>query len=379
MNRKLIRLSKSSISNKEKDNVLKVLDKEYLGMGKEVEKFEKELSNYFERDAICVVNGTSALQQAIQSIGIKKGDEILVQSLTFVASFQAISASGAKPISCDIKPNSLTIDIEDAKKRLTERTKAIMPVHFAGTPGDLNEIYKFAEEYNLRVIEDAAHAFGSKYKSRNIGSIGDICCFSFDGIKNITCGEGGCIVTSDNVVLEKIKDSRLLGIKKESENKYVGKRNWFYDVSEQGYRHHMSDIFASIGLSQLKRLDQFKKKRYDLVCYYVKLLRQESVKLIANIDHEETMAHIFPIILEEGVDRIKLKEKLFKRGIQTGFHYFPNHKLTFYRDNKAKELKITEKIYHRLITLPLHYDLSLNDIEYIVNCLKIDINLLKGK
>ena len=141
----------------------------------------------------------------------------------------------------------------------------------------------------------------------------------------------------------------------------------------------MSDIFASIGLSQLERLDKFKKKRYDLICYYVKLLRHESVKLIDNIDGKEIMAHIFPIILEDEVDRIKLKQRLYERGIETGFHYFPNHKLTFYRDNNAKELKITEKIYQRLITLPLHYDLSLNDIDYIVNCLKIEINLLQGK
>ncbi|MDA8726747.1 aminotransferase class I/II-fold pyridoxal phosphate-dependent enzyme [Candidatus Pelagibacter bacterium] len=211
-NGKLIRLSKSCLSSLEKKYVSNVLNREFLGMGKEVNLFEKKLTLFFKRKSLCVVNGTAALQLALQAIGLKRGDEVLVQSLTYLSSYQAISAIGAKPIACDIILNSGTIDIKDARKKITKKTKAIMPVHYAGGVGDLKEVYEFAKMFNIRVVEDAAHAFGTKYKNKLIGSQGDIVCFSFDGIKNITSGEGGCIVTNDKKVIRSIKDSRLLGI-----------------------------------------------------------------------------------------------------------------------------------------------------------------------
>ena len=175
-----------------------VLDREYLGMGTEVQQFEEALSEYFGRSAVCVVNGTAALHLALQACEISQGDEVLVPSLTYLASFQAISATGAKPVACDIDPEIFLLDLSDTEKRITARTKAIMPVHYTGGVGDLDAVYEFANKYNIRVIEDAAHAFGTTYKDRRIGSFGDVACFSFDGIKNITSGEGGAIVTANN-------------------------------------------------------------------------------------------------------------------------------------------------------------------------------------
>ena len=236
----------------EKKAVLRVLESEYLGMGKEVQNFEKDLTIFFGRPALCVANGTAALHLSLQAAGVGLGDEILIQSLTYVASFQAISATGAKPVPCDINPNTFCFDWRDAESRLTSKTKAIMPVHYSGRVGDLTEIYTFAKNHGLRVIEDAAHAYGSEYLGRKIGSFGDIACFSFDGIKNITSGEGGCIVTNDKEILQKVRDARLLGVQKDSENRYEGKRSWHFDVTAQGWRYHMSDIMASIGLEQLK-------------------------------------------------------------------------------------------------------------------------------
>ena len=231
--RKLIRLSKSYLGEAEKHAVMGVLDRDFLGMGSEVEQFELALTRFFGRKAICVASGTAALQLALEACNIGDGDEVLVQSVTYVASFQAISAVGAKPVACDIDPVSLTLDLTDAEKRMTIKTKAIMPVHYSGGVGELDKIYAFAQKHGLRVIEDAAHAFGTKYKNKRIGSFGDISCFSFDGIKNITTGEGGCVVTDDPILISKIKDSRLLGVQKDSEKRYTGKRSWDFDITSQ--------------------------------------------------------------------------------------------------------------------------------------------------
>ena len=162
---KLIRLSKSCIGDAEKYAVMRVLDKEFLGMGEQVRIFEEKLSDFFGREAVCVVNGTAALHLALQACEIGIGDEVLVPSITYVASFQAITATGAIPVACDVEETSLCLDWLDAEKRITSKTRAIMPVHYSGGVGELDKIYKLAEKYKLRVVEDAAHAFGTTYKN----------------------------------------------------------------------------------------------------------------------------------------------------------------------------------------------------------------------
>ncbi len=366
----IIRLSKSVLSLEEKEAVNEVLTKEYLGMGNYVKEFEKQLSNLFNRDAVCVVNGTAALHLALQACGIKKGDEVLVQSITYLASYQAISAVGATPIPCDITLDSFTLDIEDIKKKLTSKTKAIMPVHYAGALGDYEKIYAFAKENKLRIIEDAAHAFGTKNKNRYVGSFGDVVCFSFDGIKNITSGEGGCVVSSDQEVINKIKDLRLLGVINDSEARYEGKRSWDFDVNEQGWRYHMSDLMASIGLSQIKKLEEFAKARQNLAKFYDNLLENNQYIKFLKKDYNSIVPHIYPIILSETIDRNNFQEFLLQKGIQTGIHYKPNHFLTFYKKHLTGKLRNTDLIHKRIVTLPLHPDLNYKDIETVVLSIK---------
>jgi dTDP-4-amino-4,6-dideoxygalactose transaminase len=372
---KLIKLSKSCLGDAEKQAVLGVLDREYLGMGKEVELFESALSNFFGRPALAVANGTAALQLALQACGIGKGDEVLVQSLTYVATFQAISAVGAIPVPCDVDPHTLTIDLQDANKRITSKTRAIIPVHYAGGVGDLNGVYEFAKTNSLRIIEDAAHAFGTTYKERLIGSFGDIACFSFDGIKNITSGEGGCVVTSDPVILQKIKDARLLGVERDTENRYAGTRSWEFDVTEQGWRYHMSNIMAAIGLEQIKSFREKSEKRQKLATYYDSLLHESSRIEIFNKDYCLVVPHIYVIRILDLTNRRELQEKLLSFGIQTGIHYQPNHLLSFYRSSiRNINLSNTDKIYPEILTLPLHPDLSTNDVKYICDTLKLLVN-----
>jgi len=348
-----------------------VLDREHLGMGAEVQLFEEALSEFFGRPAVCVINGTAALHLALQVCGISSGQEVLVPSLTYIASFQAISATGAKPIACDINPNTLLLDLNDAEKRITEKTRAIMPVHYTGDVGDLNAIYTFGKRYNLRIIEDAAHAFGTNYEGKRVGSFGDISCFSFDGIKNITSGEGGCVVTNDEDVLRKVRDARLLGVKKDSDKRYSGKRSWDFNTTEQGWRYHMSNIMAAIGIEQLKRFSEFATKRQKLAKRYDLLFNANPLIQTISRDYNIVVPHIYVVRIIGMNDRKYIQKELLDKRIQVGYHYQPNHWLSLYKAKSYKPLPVTDTVFPELLTLPLHPEVSEQDVDYISAELKI--------
>jgi len=350
-----------------------VLDREFLGMGPAVKQFEEQLSGFFRRPAVCVVNGTAALHLACQAAGIGPDDEVLVQSLTYVASFQAISATGATPVPCDVNRDTLTLDCGDAANRLTSKTKAVMPVHYSGGVGSLDEIYSFAAKQGLRVVEDAAHAFGTEYQGKKVGGFGDISCFSFDGIKNITSGEGGCVVTEDEEVLRRVRDARLLGIEKDTEKRFAGQRNWDFDVINQGWRYHMSDIMAAIGVSQLERLSDVASKRRRLARLYDHLLDGHPRIYRMPNDYDFVVPHIYVVRIEGMRDRTLLRERLLERGIQTGVHYQPNHWLGFYSADESTDLPVTDEEYSKLLTLPLHIDLEESDVEFVVTVINEEL------
>ncbi len=363
-----IRLSKSCIGPREKAAVEAVLGREYLGMGAEVEQFESALTKFFGRPAVCVNTGTAALQLAIQALRLEPGDEVLVQSLTFIATFQAISAAGATAVPCEVDPKTLTIDLNDAAKRLTPRTKVIVPMHYSGGVGNLKNVYDFAAKYTLRVVEDAAHAFGTEYAGQRVGSFGDIACFSFDGIKTVTSGEGGAVVTSDPEILRQVRDTRLLGVEKDSERRYAGERSWEFDVRAQGWRYHMSNIMAAIGIAQLDRFAEFSAKRRELAARYRDRLGNIEALSMLELDYELVVPHIMVVLLNLA-KREDLRQKLSSKGIETGFHYKPNHMLSFYKNNTRVPLPVTEEIYPKLLSLPLHPDLTFEDVDYVCDAL----------
>lgn len=365
----LIRLSKSCLSDEEKLAVMGVLDREFLGMGAEVQQFEKSLADFIGRPVVCVANGTAALQLALQAAGIGPGDEVLVQSLTYVASFQAISATGAKPVACDIHPETLTLNCRDAEGRVTSQTKAVMPVHYSGDVGDLEATYDFARRYGLRVVEDAAHAFGSTHQGKIIGSFGDIACFSFDGIKNITSGEGGCVVTNDAHILRRVRNTRLLSVEKDTEKRFAGLRSWEFDVCTQGWRYHMSNIMAAIGVEQLRRFPELAAKRQKLARLYDMLLVGNSRISIFKHDYDAVVPHIYVVRVNGLTCRESLREKLLTCGIQTGIHYQPNHRVTFYKTEGVRPLPVTDLLFPELLSLPLHPSLSEDDIAYVCRTL----------
>jgi len=344
-------------------------------MGSHVQQFEQALSEYFGRPTVCLVNGTAALHAAIQACGIGQGDEVLVPSLTYVASFQAVTAAGAFPVACDVDIDTLVLDPRDAEKRITSRTKAIMPVFYGGGVGSINEIYRLASHYNLRVIEDAAHAFGSSYSNQLVGQRGDITCFSFDGIKNITSGEGGCVVSDDSLLIKSIQDLRLLGVEKDTMNRYAGRRSWDFDVTSQGWRYHMSNIMASIGLVQLGRLPELAAKRQAIARLYDDLLSLEPRIQRLRSDYTKVVPHIYVVRIHGEFNRDLIQDRLLQHGIETGIHYKPNHLLSYFQQTPSIPLTNTEFAYPQLLTLPLHIDLSKDDVEFVCNTLVSLINL----
>ena len=361
----MIKLSQSLTDEKEIAATTAVVARGFFGMGSEVAQFEKELEAYFGRPVACVVNGTAALHLALDALDLDPADEVLVPALTYVASFQAISATGAKPIACDINPSDLNIDLDDAKAKLTSKTKVIMPVHFGGDATGFDQVISFAKQHGLRIVEDAAHAFGSSYNGRKVGSYGDIACFSFDGIKNITSGEGGCIVTTDLKVLERVRDCRLLGVINDTEKRYNGERSWDFDVCRQGWRYHMSDLMAAIGRVQLAKIERFAEKRRDIAKTYDNLLKNTSVSIFQR-NYNEVVPHLYSILLPEGRNNIEVKNYMQKREIEVGLQYKPNNYLTKFSSQHPKNIK---QLYSRLVNLPIHCSLSSNDLNKITNTL----------
>lgn len=361
----MIRLSKSVVGPLESKAVAEVIEGSgYLGMGETVGLFEKELQEYIGGGyrCICVNSGTAALHLAVQAV-THPGDEVLVPSFTFVSTYQAITGAGCIPVSCEIDPLTLTLDLKDAERRLTPKTKLILPVYYAGNVVMADEYQAFAKKHGLRIVEDAAHAFGSTLKGRKIGSFGDVICFSFDGIKNITSGEGGAIFTSDPETIDAVSDARLLGVSKDSEKRYKGERSWVFDVVAQGYRYHMSNIFAAIGRVQLSRLDkEFAPKRQYIVKKYTSLLSHNKNVRLIQMNYDEIVPHIFPILVLNG-KREQLKQLFNDNDIQFGIQYFPNHLLTYFRSGYS--LPVTEKIYDEVFSIPLHPQLTDADIELI--------------
>ena len=372
-----IRLSKSCVGKQEQQSVCRILRNGYLGMGSEVTLFESELNRFIgeEIEVACVSSGTAALHLSLVCLDIGHGDEVLVPSITYVASFQAISASGAKPVACDVSLDDGFLDLKHAESMINEHTRAIMPVHYASNSRRMKNVYDLAKKYNLRVIEDAAHSFGGIRDRSKIGSEGDIVCFSFDGIKNITCGEGGAVVSKDPRFIERVKDARLLGVIKDTEKRQKGKRSWQFDVKHQGFRYHMSDIMAAIGRVQLTRFDEFKEKRRLLLKDYLAGFQDFNQLKLLNLDYVNIVPHIFVIRVEES-QRNLLKNYLAKLGIESGIHYNPNHLLQFYKT--TYKIPNSEVLGCELLSLPLHPELRSEQQLKVIQSVKSFFNEQKS-
>jgi dTDP-4-amino-4,6-dideoxygalactose transaminase len=365
----MLPVSRPSIGHEELQEVEKVFATGWLGLGSTVFEFEKKIKEYLGAKHVLAVNtGTTALHIALDAFGIKGGDEVIVPSLTFCASVQVITALGATPVFCEINPDNLNMEITDVKKRITKKTKAIMPVHYCGQACDMDALTEIGRNQNIAIIEDAAHAFGSSYKGKKIGSFGDATCFSFDPIKNLTCGEGGAVALSDDTIAELIRTKRILGIDKDTWHRYRNERAWFYEVTTQGYRYHMSNINAAIGIAQLKKVDSFIQKKKEIVHKYNDaFMNVDGVRILSwNLKETAPFTYIIRVLNGAREDLIAfLKEK----GVGTGIHYIPNHLQPFFKPF-TMSLPITELIGEEILTLPLYFDMTDEQTSTVIEAVK---------
>jgi dTDP-4-amino-4,6-dideoxygalactose transaminase len=309
--------------------------------------------------------------------GIGKGDEVITTPLTFSATVNSIIHSGATPVLVDINAKTMNIDETKIEGAITKKTKAIIPVHLAGRPAEMDTIMKIAKKHNLIVIEDAAHAIGAEYKGKKIGTIGDFTCFSFYVTKNITTGEGGMVLTNNKEYADKIKIMALHGMSKDAWKRFSDSGYKHYEVIYPGFKYNMMDIQASLGIHQLKRIDEYDRKRKEIWDFYNKELKGLPIDLPSykdkNIKH---VKHLYTILVDEersGISRDQFMQEMHARGIGTGVHYNPVHLHKYYRDThgyKIGNYPNAEYVGARTVSLPLSAKLTMDEAKRVVKVIK---------
>ncbi len=350
-------------------HLMDAFDVGWLGMGASTKEFEERIATYLDLDGRYVAatnTGTSALHIALIAAGIKAGDEVITTSFNYVADHQAISATGGQVVMCDIREDNLGIDCEKAEDLITEKTKAILPLHFAGIPCDIKGVYGLARKYNLRVVEDCCHALGSTIEGKKIGSFGDISCFSFDPVKIITSIDGGAVVVNSEKEIQHLQRLRFLGVDKETAERYKNKRAWDYDVLCQGFRYHMTNIFASVGISQIKRIDEFIESRRKVCRAYSEAFRNIDGIKVPQTDFSNVSPFIYSIRVMNG-NREALINHLQRKNIDVGVHFIPVHKHTFYGKSRIGDMAVTDEVVKQVITLPLHSNMKPEFVDRVID------------
>lgn len=372
---------KQKIDEDDINSVVKVLKGDYLTTGPIVSEFENSVAKYVgTKYAVAVSNGTAALHMACYAAGISEGDEVLVPAITFAASSNCVLYCGGKPVFIDIDPKSYNIDINKIKEKITSKTKAIIPVDFAGQSVDMDLILKIAEEYNLIVIEDAAHALGSEYKGEKVGSKAHMTEFSFHPVKPITTGEGGVVVTNSKELYEKMILFRSHGITRNSELMTENQGPWYYEQIDLGYNYRLTDIQSALGLSQIKKLDDFILKRREIVNKYNEAFK-ELKEIVTPFENEYSKSgyHIYVLLLN--LDKLKcgrkeIFEALQAENIGVNVHYLPVYLHPYYKKlgYKKGECPVAEDIYNRMITIPLFPSMTDKDIKDVIEAVKKVLN-----
>lgn len=365
-----------SISNNDVKEIQKALRSPMLTDGPILREFEKKFALMTgSKYAIGVSNGTSALHLALSSIGIKSNDEVIIPDLTFVATASAVSLLGATPVFADVSEEDMNISPSSILKNITKKTKAIIPVHLAGKPCNMFEIRKIAKKFNLTIIEDCAHAIGSKYRGKHVGNFGSAGCFSFYPTKNITTIEGGMVITNSKNIADSIRTLRNHGISRTLEERYHSGKPWEYDVKIPGYNYRLDEIRSALGISQLQNLQKLNNLRKNAVTHYnLNLDKIKGIKIpkLSEDSIDSYHLYIVQITNEYGISRDELFRKLLKEGIRTSVHYKPVHLFSaFKKIGKAHdELKSSELLYDNIISLPLFPEISKKEIEYVVKTIK---------
>ena len=350
----------------ELDAVADAIKSGWLTMGPKVMEFESSFKSYIgAKEAVMLNSATAALHLALKAIGLQQEDEVILPTNTFVATAEVVTYFDATPVLCDVEYDTHNIDVSKIEALITERTKAIIPVHFAGQPCDMDEIYILAKQYNLKVIEDAAHALPSAYKGITIGNLrSDVTCFSFYATKTLSTGEGGMATTNNSDYAKSISINRLHGISKDVWDRYSG-GGWEYDIVDNGNKYNSTDINAALGLSQLKKLEWMKDKRASIAKKYDDAFASKMRPIIIK-DDRKTSHHLYMIKV---ANRDELYMKLKEKGIGTSVHFIPIHKHTYYKNKYAyqnSDYPVANDVFEASLSLPIYPDLTDEELEYII-------------
>jgi len=345
------------------------LDLGWLGMGSATKEFEDKISEFLGLEGRFVLStntATSALHLGLRGAGVGPGDEVITPSFNCVADHHSIRMTGAEVVMCDIMEEDLGLDCKKVEELITEKTKAIIPLHYSGIPCDQKGVYKLAKKYGLRVLEDGCHAFGTSINDKKIGSYGDMAVFSFDPIKTITSVDGGCLVLNNETELENLQQMRLLGMNNDTFARYKNQRLWKgYDVVREGYRYHLNNVLASIGISQLEIINEIISSRQKTCQEYNQAFKQIKDIVIPNSDFSNVSPFCYVLRILNG-KREKLIEHLKESSIDTGIHWTPAHKFSYFSNVKCGDLSVTNKISEEILTIPLHSNMNQEFIKRII-------------
>ncbi len=364
---------RQSISEEDIQEVVRVLRSDYLTTGPTVTEFERQVAEYVgAKYAVAVSNGTAALHIACLAAGIGKGDEVITSPITFAASANCVLYCGGIPVFADVKKDTYNIDPEDIERKITSRTKAIIPVHYTGQPCEMDAILEIARKHNLIVIEDGAQVISGEYKGCKVGAISDMTTFSFHPVKPLTTGEGGMVTTNSKELYDKLKLLHTHGITREDSFMQNNDGPWYYEQLELGYNYRITDIQCALGISQLKRLDDFAEHRRKLANRYDKGF-EDFTSIVIPYQHPDCLSsyHLYMIQVPAEI-RKQTFEELRKVGIGVNVHYIPVYKHPYYQKNGYAGVCCpnAESFYDRAITLPLFVDMTEEQVDYVVKKVK---------
>ena len=366
------------IEDDEINAVVNTFKSKWIGTGPRVNEFEKKFAEYVGvKHAVAVSSCTAALHLSVIALGIKPGDQVLVPSMTFAATANAVIHANAVPVLVDVDKRNMTIDFDDIERKITEKTKAIIPVHFAGRPVNIDKLNAIAEKYGLKIIHDAAHAVETEFRGKKIGTYSDIACYSFYVTKNITTGEGGMVTTNDEELANIIKINALHGMDKDAWKRFSDDGYKHYQIVFPGFKYNMTDVQAVVGIEQLKKVERFAKRRLEVWDFYNKELADLPLLLPPAVESDSKHAyHLYTIMLD--IDKVKitrdqLLQKLHEMNIGTGVHYISLHLHDFYKNTyhyKENDFPNSKFISDRTLSIPLSANLSDEDVKDVISALR---------
>lgn len=359
---------KAHITDDEISGVVDAVKSGWLTMGPKTIEFEKQFGQFVGvKHAVSMNSATSALHLALKAIGLQAGDEVIIPTNTFIATAEVVTYFNAVPVLCDIEADTHNLNVAKIPELINSRTKAIIPVHFAGQPCDMDEIMALAHENNLKVIEDAAHAVPSVYKGRLIGSIGDITCFSFYATKTLSTGEGGMATTEVDDYAKNMKINRLHGISRDAWDRYTSAGSWFYEVVDNGCKYNTTDINSALGLAQLKKVQWMQQQRAKIAARYSSAFAGTAVETPVIKSDRESAWHLYVIKVS---NRDSLILSLKDKGIGTSVHFIPVHRQPYYQSKygyKNQDYPVSESIFARNVSLPIYPDMTDSEIQYVID------------